>query len=56
MYIGTTEDALKFLNEIKYEEENITEENFNKTWWNGDVSIIHIKNGNIITNFKLFII
>lgn len=54
MYIGTTEDALKFLNEIKYEEENITEENFNKTWWNGDVSIIHIKNGNIITNFRLY--
>lgn len=49
LYIGKTEEALEFLNNIKFDNSvnEVTEENFNKIWWNGDVSITHIKNGTI---------
>ena len=50
VYLGTTDGALKFLNEIKFDEniDEVTEENFNKTWWNGDVSITRVMGNKII--------
>lgn len=53
VFINQKESALAYLSEIKLESNvnEVTENNFNLIWWNGEVSIIHVKNGEIITNF-----
>ena len=49
VFIGNTEGAMKFLNKIKFDNDidEVTPENFQKVWWNGDVSIVRIYNGQI---------
>lgn len=54
IYVGRKNEALAHLTKIKFDKvDEVTEENFNKMWWNGDVSIIHIKNGEIFSNFNV---
>ncbi len=50
IYLGNTEGALKFLNKIKFDEsvDIVTVDNFNKMWWNGDVSITRVVGDKII--------
>ena len=49
VFIGDTEGAMKFLNKIKFDDDiyEVTPENFQKVWWNGDVSIVRIHYGRI---------
>lgn len=53
VFINRKNEALSYLTSIKFDNhvDEVTEENFHEMWWNGDVSIVHIKNGEISTNF-----
>ena len=53
VFINRKNEALSYLTSIKFDNhvDEVTEDNFHEMWWNGDVSIVHIKNGEISTNF-----